>query len=83
MALVAAGLDSVAIAGNIAVDITCVTVVTVSNLIVFALEKFAGLVFGRASTDTFIFEPHARRACINTPVFTSLQRPTGATAGGI
>ena len=77
MALVAAGLDSVAIVGNIAIDIACVAVVAVSNLLVFGLEKFATLVFGRASTDTFVFQPHERRACISAPVFTSLQRPTG------
>ena len=82
MALVAAGLDSVAIAGNLAIDVACVAVLTVTNLIVFGLEKFAALAFGRASTDTFVFEPHARRACVEVPVFTSLQRPTGMAAFG-
>jgi len=60
----------------------CVAVVAVSNLLVFGLEKFASLAFGRTSTDYFVFEPHARRAC-SEPIYTSLQRPTGRTAGEI
>ena len=82
MALVSAGLDSVAIAGNLIIDIACVTVLATANLAVFGLEKFASLVFGRASTDTFDFEPHVRRTCIE-PVYTQCQRPTGRNIGEI
>ena len=82
MALVSAGLDSVAIAGNLIIDVACVTVLATANLAVFGLEKFASLVFGRASTDTFDFEPHVRRTCIE-PVYTQCQRPTGRNIGEI
>jgi hypothetical protein len=82
MALVAVGLDSVAIAGNLVIDAICVAVVGGSGAVVFVLEKFAALVFGRTSADTFIFEPHARRTCTEA-VYTPLQRPTGRNVGEI
>lgn len=82
MALVSVGMDSVAIAGNIAVDVVCVTVLAVSNLVVYCLEKFAALAFGRASTDTFDFETYARRHMLE-PVYTPLRRSTGRSIGEI
>jgi hypothetical protein len=82
MALVSVGVDSLAIAGNIAVDVVCVTVLAVANLVVYCLERFAALAFGRASTDTFDFEPHERRHMLE-PVHTPLQRPTGRSIGEI
>jgi len=70
-------------AGNIAVDALCVSVFALSKLVIFGLEGFAALVFGRSSSDTFVFEPHARRAIISDPVYTPLQRLTGRTVGEI
>lgn len=75
-------LRSVAIAGNLVIDAICVAVVGGSGAVVFVLEKFAALVFGRTSADTFIFEPHARRTCTEA-VYTPLQRPTGRNVGEI